>query len=159
MEPRDDIAFRALYAEVREPELRLTGWSAAEKQAFCDSQYGLQDQHYRCHYAEFEPWAICFDGSVIGRLYFAAVEDMLALMDIAIAAEHRNKGIGTALLQDLLGHADRQKRAVRLYVEPDNPALRLYRRLGFVEFGEAGAVYREMRRQPPAIDERSFTEI
>jgi GNAT superfamily N-acetyltransferase len=147
MEAGDEIFFRALYAEVREPELCTTDWPAAEKQAFCDAQYTLQDHHYRQHYADFEPWAICRDDTVIGRMYLATFDGLLILMDIAIATPHRGQGIGSTLLRDVIGQADMHGREIRLHVEPDNPARRLYARLGFIEM-ERGDIYFEMRRLP-----------
>lgn len=147
MEPADEATFRRLYAEVREPELCATGWPVEEKQRFCDSQYSLQDEHYRRHYADFEPWAICKLGHVIGRLYLATFDGMLILMDITLASSERGKGIGTALLQGILSQADADQREMRLHVEPDNPARRLYHRMGFVDIGEA-EMYQEMRRFP-----------
>lgn len=143
----DEMVFRALYAEVREPELRVTDWPASEKQAFCDAQYTLQDRHYRAHYADFEPWAICRNDAVIGRMYLATFDGLLILMDITIAILHRGKGIGSALLCDVIGQADMNSREMRLHVEPDNPARRLYARLGFIEM-ETGDIYLEMRRLP-----------
>ena len=147
MEPADEVVFRRLYAEVREPELRQTGWSVEEKQQFCDSQYSLQDEHYRRHYADFEPWAICKLGAVIGRLYLATFDGKLILMDITLATSERGKGIGTSLLEDILSQAVSRQLEMRLHVEPDNPARRLYQRMGFVDIGEAG-IYQEMRRVP-----------
>lgn len=149
MEPADEAVFRRLYTEVREPELRLTGWPAEEKQRFCDMQYSLQDEHYRRHYADFEPWAICKSGVVTGRLYLATFDGVLILMDITLAASERGKGTGTALLQDILSQADSRQLEMRLHVEPDNPARRLYQRMGFVDIGQAG-IYQEMQRFPPA---------
>jgi GNAT superfamily N-acetyltransferase len=122
---------------------------ADEKQRFCDSQYALQDAHYRRHYADFELWAICNRGIVIGRLYLATFEGMFILMDITLAGSERGKGIGTALLHDILGQADTQQREMRLHVEPDNPARRLYQRMGFIDIGDA-ELYQEMRRLPVA---------
>lgn len=147
MEPRDEIVFRRLFAQVREPELRAATWPAADKKLFCDSQYTLQDRHYRQHYADFEPWAICRDDTVIGRLYLATFDDLLILMDITIAVSERGKGIGSTLLFDVISQADVQGREMRLHVEPDNPARRLYRRMGFIEL-EQGGIYLEMQRLP-----------
>ena len=147
MGPQDEAIFRKLYAEVRAPELSATDWTATAKQLFCDSQYALQDRHYRQHYADFEAWAICQHGTVIGRLYLATFDGVLILMDITIAAANRGAGIGTHLLEDIINQADMQKREMRLHVELDNPARRLYVRLGFIEIGEAG-IYQEMRRAP-----------
>ncbi len=147
MVPDDEAVFRRFYAEVRAPELSVTNWPAAEKQSFCDSQYTLQDKHYRQHYADFEAWAICGHDAVIGRLYLSTFNDVLILMDITIAAANRGAGIGTHLLEDVINQADTQQREMRLHVELENPTRRLYVRLGFVEIGEAG-IYQEMRRAP-----------
>ena len=149
MEPQDETTFRKLYAEVRAPDLNATDWSATAKQLFCESQYALQDKHYRQHYADFEAWTICQHGAVIGRLYFATFDGVLILMDITIAAAYRGAGIGSHLLQDIVNQADAQKREMRLHVEPANPVRHLYARLGFVGVGEA-AIYEEMRRAPCA---------
>jgi ribosomal protein S18 acetylase RimI-like enzyme len=107
----------------------------------------LQDQHYRKHYADFEPWAICQDDVVIGRMYLATFDGVLILMDITIAASHRRKGIGSTILSDVIRQADLLGREMRLHVEADNPARRLYGRLGFAEL-EKGDLYVEMRRLP-----------
>lgn len=149
MVPQDEIVFRELYAEVRAPELNVTNWTAVDKQSFCDSQYALQDKHYRQHYADFETWTICRHGAAIGRLYLATFDGTLTLMDITIAAAQRGAGIGSHVLQDVVAQADTQQREMRLHVEPNNRARHLYARLGFVAIGEA-AIYQEMRRVPPA---------
>lgn len=150
MEAYDEPAFRKLYFEMRGPELSITQWPDARKQVFCDSQYTLQDKHYRQCYACFSPWAICDQDAVIGRLYLATFDGLLILMDITIAESARNKGLGTVLLRDLISQADVQGRTMQLHVEPDNPARRLYKRMGFIETGEpdSSAIYQEMRRAP-----------
>jgi ribosomal protein S18 acetylase RimI-like enzyme len=50
-------------------------------------------------------------------------------------------------VQDVLDAADRLRRRVRLYTEPDNPARRLYARLGFVA-ADTGAMHVAMTREP-----------
>jgi GNAT superfamily N-acetyltransferase len=55
-------------------------------------------------------------------------------ISIAVDSSHRGRGIGTALLRALCERAGHVGlRALSLSVERDNPALRIYRRLGFVE--------------------------
>jgi GNAT superfamily N-acetyltransferase len=55
-------------------------------------------------------------------------------ISIAVDSGHRGRGVGTALLHALCerGRHDGLA-ALSLSVERDNPALRIYRRLGFVE--------------------------
>jgi [ribosomal protein S18]-alanine N-acetyltransferase len=62
-------------------------------------------------------------------------------LTIAVAKEARGRGIGTALLRELLpriGH-------VSLSVETDNPAVRLYERFGFVRVGYVGTSWTMQR--------------
>jgi RimJ/RimL family protein N-acetyltransferase len=148
MQPADDAVFRRLYAEVRAPEMRMTQWPQTEIEAFCDSQYSAQDHHYREYYADLEQWAICRIGEVIGRLYLATFDGVLILMDITIARAWRGQGIGTSILTDLVRQADLGLREMQLHVEPDNPARRLYQRLGFAELPDQSNtdIYLEMRR-------------
>lgn len=55
-------------------------------------------------------------------------------ISIAVDSGHRGRGVGTALLRALCDRAAHDGlAALSLSVERDNPALRIYRRLGFVE--------------------------
>lgn len=60
------------------------------------------------------------------------------LLFVAVDPELRSQGIGGRLIKRALAKCDGQ---VKLHVEPDNPALRLYERLGFTN------KYLEMRYQ------------
>lgn len=50
---------------------------------------------------------------------------------IAVLPEHRGKGVGTALLRDILQRCRGTFPAVTLSVREDNPAVGLYQRMGF----------------------------
>ena len=50
------------------------------------------------------------------------------LLFVAVHPESRGRGIGEKLIRQALERVDG---AVKLHVEPDNPALRLYQRIGF----------------------------
>ena len=65
------------------------------------------------------------------------------MIDIALLPEQRGRGIGTMLLEQLVGEARRAGKAVRLRVLRTNRALSLYRRLGFRVVREAD-VYAEL---------------
>lgn len=51
------------------------------------------------------------------------------LVYIAIDKDHRGQGLGKELLTSVLNHVGGD---VALHVEPDNPALHLYQKLGFI---------------------------
>ena len=67
----------------------------------------------------------------IGRLYIDRSEDEIRLIDIALLPEHRGKGIGGSLMRQTLDEARLAGKPVRIHVEHNNPARRLYDRLGF----------------------------
>lgn len=148
MQPEDEAVFRRLYAEVRAPEMRMTQWPEAQIQAFCDSQYSAQDHHYREYYPDLEQWAICRGDDVIGRLYLATFGDLFILMDITIALAWRGQRIGSSIVADVVRQADLMSRQMQLHVEPENPARRLYQRLGFIALADQSTseIYLEMRR-------------
>jgi len=53
--------------------------------------------------------------------------------------------VGTALLSSILAEADRKSLPISIHVERHNPALRLYRRIGFEVIDDLG-VYLFLRR-------------
>lgn len=59
------------------------------------------------------------------------------LITIIVDEAHRNKGIGTALMNELFVLAKEKFHLEMLHLEvyESNPAINLYRRMGFVEFG------------------------
>lgn len=61
----------------------------------------------------------------------------IALITIIVNEKHRGKGVGTALIEQLHRLAREGYKLERLYLEvyEGNPAIRLYRRLGYREFG------------------------
>jgi len=53
-------------------------------------------------------------------------------LSIGVVPTHRGRGIGSLLLEALVGSAREQRHeALSLSVEPENPARRLYERCGF----------------------------
>lgn len=79
---------------------------------------------------------------------YGYVADDVPEVAIAVRAEWRGRGIGTALLEALIAAAaSRGLRALSLSVDRDNPASRLYKRLGFVSVGGVGNAI-TMLREP-----------
>jgi len=145
----DEQFLRELYAELRAPELAAVDWSDAQKRAFCDMQFDFQDRHYREHYPGARFAIITLDGRAVGRWIEQTAAGEIRLMDIAVLAGERRRGIGGALLRALCQRADATRCTIRLYVEHANPIRAYYQRLGFVE-REGGAIYAMLRRDPGA---------
>jgi RimJ/RimL family protein N-acetyltransferase len=59
------------------------------------------------------------------------------LFSIVVDEKYRNKGVGTAMIQELirLGKSKFGIEILHLEVYDGNPAINLYKRLGFVEYG------------------------
>lgn len=145
-----DLPFvAALYASTRAEEVAATGWSEEMQQAFLDHQFQAQHNHYQGHYPTAAWLVVEAGGEPIGRLYLDDREGDLHLIDISLVPGRRGGGIGTAIMEDLLDWARTRGKTMTLYVEPPNPARRLYERFGFATEGEAG-VYEMMVWRPEA---------
>ena len=144
----EDAAFLyAVYAHTRTEELAVVDWTEAQKEAFLRSQFNAQHQAYQETYRGADFLVILKNGQPIGRLYLARWEREIRIVDIALLPEYRNAGIGCAILNDILAEAARGGKRVGIHVEMFNPALSLYRRLGFRKLSEHG-VYHFMEWSP-----------
>ncbi|MGH8603206.1 MAG: GNAT family N-acetyltransferase, partial [Gammaproteobacteria bacterium] len=81
------------------------------------------------------------DERPVGRLYLARWPSEIRIVDLALLPAHRNAGIGTRILSDLLAEAGRAGKPVRIHVEKLNPALRLYERLAFTRIADKGVYW------------------
>lgn len=146
--PADEPFLYQVYASTRLEELAPLPWDEAQRQAFLTMQFAAQRQHYHTQYAGASFELILHRGEPIGRLYVARWPEEIRLIDIALLPASRGRGIGTALIADVLAEAARARTYVRLHVEPSNRALRLYQRLGFTTVAERG-LYLFMEWVPP----------
>jgi GNAT superfamily N-acetyltransferase len=150
LELEADVPFlRRLYVLTRWEELAVTDWTAAQKQAFLESQFALQRHHYRTYYASTDWGILQHGGAPAGRLYVDRQADRLLVVDILLLPEWRGRGIGTALMQAVMAEARAAGKAVTIAVEKYNPAQQLYRRLGFREVSDEGVYwFMEWRAAP-----------
>jgi len=74
---------------------------------------------------------IVAEGALCGWLHVHAGADGIDLHQLYVSPERQNRGIGTAILRSLQARAAAAKRPLRLNVLVNNPARRLYERLGF----------------------------
>ena len=142
---RDWSLMAQVYADSRAEELAPVPWPQNQKDAFLLQQFEAQRRHYDTHYAGADLSVICMGSEGVGRVYVFRSSTEIRLMDIALLHPWRGQGLGRAMLAELLAEADLKGCAVSLHVEPQNPVLRLYVRLGFEQVEERGA-YLFMRR-------------
>lgn len=149
----DDAYLLKLYGQVRTPEFeRVPDWSDAQKADFVAQQFHAQRHHYRTRIEGCRFMVIEHHGSVIGRLYLQERETRWQIVDIALDVERRGAGLGGAVISHVRDMANRMGKGVGLFVEHDNAAQRLYRRLGFTMVRDAG-VYAELEwTSEPRVD-------
>jgi ribosomal protein S18 acetylase RimI-like enzyme len=128
-----------IYASTRREELAVTGWSEAQMHAFLTFQFDAQDKHYTAHYKTCGFYVIELDGTPCGRLYIDEWPNEVRIVDISFLADFRGRGLGTKLLRAIVDRATEKGLPVSIHVEKENPALRLYERLGFTRVEERGA--------------------
>lgn len=142
----DESFLSLVYASTRLEELAVTDWTDEQKAAFLQMQFVAQHKFYQDNYTDTDFLVILQDDTPVGRLYVARWVDEIRIVDIALLPAYRGTGIGTTILRDLCAEADAVGKPVRIHVERENPALRLYQRLGFVMIEDKG-VYLFMERQ------------
>ena len=121
----------SVYAGTREEELAQVEWEEGAREAFLEHQFSAQDHHYRTNYPGATLDVIEVDGEPAGRLYVHRGPEDIRIMDIALVPAFRGRGIGTSFLTDLMEEAGASGRSLSIHVELNNPARRLYERLGF----------------------------
>jgi ribosomal protein S18 acetylase RimI-like enzyme len=128
----DEPFVRDVYASTRDAEMAQVDWDDATKQQFLDQQFHAQSVHYATNHRGADFNLIVVDGQPIGRHYVHRGTEEIHLLDIAILAAHRNAGVGTRLVRDLMDEAAAAGLPLRLHVEMFNDgARRLYDRFGF----------------------------
>lgn len=138
---------REIYGSTRKEELdNGTNWNDEQKKLFIDQQFYAQHQYYQKTFLKTKYYIIEKDSIPIGRLYidFSFVNEGIKIIDITLLPEWRNKSIGSSILKEILKKAADDNRSVEIHVEVFNPAMELYKRLGFKKISETNGVYHLM---------------
>ncbi|MCH6268452.1 GNAT family N-acetyltransferase [Neobacillus citreus] len=81
-------------------------------------------------------WVRLFDES---NKTYGYIDSQTPLLGMALMPEYRGKGIGTVLLGEILRITKESGyKGISLSVDPNNPALQLYKRFGFKKIGVDG---------------------
>jgi GNAT superfamily N-acetyltransferase len=140
----DQPFLQALFASTRGQELAYLPGSDADKKQFLKHQFAAQTESYRCAFPQAHISIIEVAEVAAGRWYVDQSCEPLHVIDISMLPEYRGRGIGSALLRNLIAKAGRSGAAVSLSVEISNPAVRLYERLGFRTVSSDGVYLRQI---------------
>jgi len=137
----DDVPFLCrLYVSLRWEEVQaVPQWDDAMRLAFLEDQYSKQHHHYTTHYTRSDFMIVEQDGEPVGRLLLDRGHPSdLRVVDIAFLPQARGKGFGGAFLTAVQEEARAEGKKVSIHVEQENPAKRLYARLGFRDISQTG---------------------
>lgn len=112
------------------------GAPADQRQIFLRMQFDAQRAHYGRHFPLADHTIIAIEDEPVGRTLVNRSREEIRLVDIAILAEHRNAGLGSTLIQELLDESVATGRPVRLHVFKPSRAVGLYERMGFRRTGD-----------------------
>lgn len=98
-------------------------------------QFLSQKEHeFRLNDAYDCAFVIHFDNERMGALKYQETLSFIDIMQLQIHPDFQGQGLGTKIVQSLIEKAG--EKYVTLTVLKDNPAFKLYQRLGFVVTGE-----------------------
>lgn len=137
---RDRNFQRALFAACRPDAVFIDRLPRVQRDAFLDSQFSLQDTHYRRFFAGADVLIVTRQGTPVGRLIVHRSAKEWRLVDIGLMPDARGQGLGAALVGAVQAACVAARvDCLHLQVEAGNRARRLYERLGFVATGDGGA--------------------
>ena len=146
-----EFLFR-VYAATRAEEMAILGWPAAQQEMFLRMQFRVRRQSYAAAYADASAAILLAGEQPAGAATVWRGPGELRLVDIALLPEYRNRGFGAEWISRLIEEADAAALPLRLSVLRGNPAIRLYRRLGFVATAD-GSMYIEMEHKHAAVNQ------
>ncbi len=147
----DEPLLREVYASSRAEELAHTGLDQQQVEAFIDMQFRAQHTHYHERFPNAKYDVIIVDDQPVGRCYVARSHDEIRILDLTILTAFRGRGYGAALLADLAKEADLKVIPVRVYVDANSSALRLFEHQGYQQIEESDLNVM-MERLPGASD-------
>lgn len=137
-----------VYAHTRLVELSVAPWTDEQKLAFLQQQFHAQHTYYQQVFPAASFQVILLEDQPIGRLYVNRTPDELRIVDVALLPPFRRRGIGSHILRSLMSEATTARQVIRIHVERENPAQRLYQRLGFQMIEDLG-IYHLLEWTPP----------
>jgi ribosomal protein S18 acetylase RimI-like enzyme len=135
------LAYR-LFASDKLAQFAAAGLPQQQAEMLVQMQWRGRNLTYAQQNPGTEDWIISLeDGTSVGRYSLQKTLQGLRMVDLAILPEYRGRGIGTQVLQQISGTIAATSGTFSLRVEKNNPAQRLYARLGFTAINEDELAY------------------
>ncbi|HYW72779.1 MAG TPA: GNAT family N-acetyltransferase [Pyrinomonadaceae bacterium] len=127
-----------LYKSGRGDDLRELGWDEPRITEFLEMQYEAHQNFLRDDYSNADDQIVLLEGLAVGHLSIEHRPNEIRLVDVSLLADHRNRGVGTLLVQQVQEQSAAAKRPLRVQVIRFNRAAGLFERLGFRRTSETG---------------------
>jgi len=124
--PSDFSFCRKLYVETMFPLLEALGQ--------LDSQRA--EQAFETYFDCDEISLVIVEETMVGWIQVSEEPARLNLDQIYLLPSYRNRGLGTLLIEDVMKKAASMEKPLHLSTVKGNPAVSLYRRLGFTFYSE-----------------------
>ncbi len=136
-ETADEPFLEAVYADTRREELAPFGWSREHEDVFFKMQFQMQARAYNMQFPGADYQIVELDDTPVGRMIVLRGEKEIRLVDVSLLTEFRNRGIGTALLEQLKEETGCERVLVLRVLKTNDKAKKLYERLGLKVTEEA----------------------
>jgi ribosomal protein S18 acetylase RimI-like enzyme len=137
--PDDEDFLFEVFTSSRIDDLTSLNWPAEQSRDFLVQQYAAQRRFFQMDYPRAESLIVLYEGNRVGTMVVERGDQEIRIVDIALLPPHRNAGIATYLIRELLAEATRSGKVLRAQVIRSSPAVRLLERLGLVKTGETGS--------------------
>ena len=112
----DETVLFDVYASARCEEVQAWGWTPEQQRIFLRMQFDARRRSYRAEWPEAVESIVLEDDTPVGGMMVARSSAELRLLDIAVLSQHRNRGLGSRLILDLIHAAAEAKLPLRLSV-------------------------------------------
>lgn len=109
---------------------------------YVEQNYSWNDKLFKSKFIPDDYIVLQKQQEIIGFLKLVPQNNSLYLGEIQIKSTHQNRGIGTTILQFIIDRSLEKDRRIWLQVLKGNPAIKLYKRLGFKTFAETKTHYK-----------------
>jgi len=132
----DNPFLETLYADVHGPEFASLSLPAPALTQFVALKFKAERMAFATQFPDADHNIIWLGEHRLGRILLNETPTEVQLIDLALLTPFRGFGVGTTIIQQLQLHTFERSLPLRLSIDPQNPAARLFHRLDFVNIGE-----------------------
>lgn len=120
-----------LFSQIKKAELHFDLYPEDISSQIFQMQFNAWEQMVHTNYPGCGDFLITCDSEKAGRLQVDRDSEEFRIINISLLPSFRNRGVGTKIIRDILAEARQKGKPVYLEVDKNNPAVKLYLRLGF----------------------------